>query len=53
MMSATTIRVRAVAVFVVRLDLAALGFEGVQPLATGLPSYILRRCGGFAIRGGC
>ena len=31
--------VRAVDVFVDALDLAALGFDGVQPLATGRPSY--------------
>ena len=31
--------VRAVDVFVDALDLAAIGFSGVQPLATGRPSY--------------
>src|SRR6202795_5414925 len=31
--------VRAIDVFVEELDLAALGFEGVQPLATGRPAY--------------
>ena len=31
--------VRAVDVFVGALDLGALGFDGVQPLATGRPSY--------------
>src|ERR1700693_1361530 len=31
--------VRAVAVFFEELDLAGLGFEGVQPLATGRPAY--------------
>ena len=36
--------VRAVDVFVEALDLADLGFDGVQPLATGRPAYIPRRC---------
>src|ERR1700720_4745425 len=31
--------VRAIDVFVEELDLAGLGFEGVQPLATGGPAY--------------
>src|ERR1700730_1838907 len=31
--------VRAVDVFVEALDLADLGFDGVQPLATGRPAY--------------
>src|ERR1700680_2233430 len=31
--------VRAIDVFVEELDLAGLGFEGVQPLATGRPAY--------------
>ena len=31
--------VRAIDVFVDGLDLAKLGFEGVQPLATGRPAY--------------
>jgi hypothetical protein len=35
--------VRAVDVFVEALDLADLGFDGVQPLATGRPAYHPRR----------
>src|SRR5271167_3169457 len=31
--------VRAIDVFVEELDLAGLGFEGVEPLATGRPAY--------------
>jgi transposase len=31
--------VRAVDAFVDALDLAALGFEGVEPAATGRPAY--------------
>jgi transposase len=31
--------VRAIDVFVDTLDLAALGFEGVEPAATGRPGY--------------
>ena len=31
--------VRAIDVFVDELDLAGLGFEGVEPAATGLPGY--------------
>src|SRR5271169_230855 len=31
--------VRAIDVFVEELDLAGLGFDGVQPLATGRPAY--------------
>jgi transposase len=31
--------VRAIDVFVDRLDLGVLGFEGVEPHATGRPSY--------------
>ena len=31
--------VRAIDVFVDALDLAALGFEGVEPAATGRPGY--------------
>ena len=31
--------VRAIDVFIDGLDLAALGFEGVQPLALGRPAY--------------
>jgi transposase len=31
--------VRAINVFVEGLDLAKLGFDGVQPLATGRPAY--------------
>jgi len=30
---------RAIDVFVEELDLAGLGFDGVQPLATGRPAY--------------
>jgi transposase len=31
--------VRVVEVFIEELDLGALGFEGVQPAATGRPAY--------------
>ena len=36
--------VRVVEVFIDELDLAALGFEGVEPAATGGPPIIPRRC---------
>ena len=36
--------VRAVDVFVDGLDLAELGFSGIEPEATGRPSYIRRCC---------
>jgi hypothetical protein len=36
--------VRAIDVFVDELDLAALGFRGVEPEATGRPAIIRRRC---------
>jgi len=35
--------VRAIDVFVNELDLARLGFGGVEPEATGRPAYIRRR----------
>ncbi len=40
-------QVRVVDVFVDQLDLASLGFERVQPAATGRPAYhprVLSRC---------
>src|SRR6266851_8017716 len=37
--SARTIRVRVIDVFVDALDLTELGFSGVDPEATGRPSY--------------
>ena len=36
--------VRVVDVFVDELDLGALGFEGVDPAATGRPATILQCC---------
>jgi transposase len=36
--------VRAIDVFVDELDLAKLGFGGVEPEATGRPAYIRQRC---------
>jgi hypothetical protein len=39
--------VRAVDVFVDALELRDLGFDGVDPAATGRPGIILRRCSSF------
>ena len=39
--------VRAVDVFVDALELRDLGFDGVDPAATGRPGFILRRCPSF------
>ena len=36
--------VRAIDVLVDELELAKLGFDGVEPKATGRPAIILRRC---------
>jgi hypothetical protein len=36
--------VRAIEVFIDELDLAALGFSGMTPAATGRPPTIPRRC---------
>src|SRR5712664_2069923 len=48
--------VRAVDVFVDALELRELGFDGVDPAATGRPGIIRRRCSSFismAISTGC